>query len=1098
MKKLLLLVAICMHMLSFAQDYQAPKIVPPSPQAQEFIKHTDYAMNFAQGLANTSIPIYTVKSGSISLPLSLSYHADGLNPSAESGTIGLNWNFNFGGMVSRSVKGGRDISPGSIIKSESSLSTGGAIDQQDPDFQYLSDASWGIVDTEYDIFSYILPNQSGKFILPKTGSAADFLKPIILPYKPVKIIPNATLDYFDIFDEKGTLYRYGKSITTGKDETESNKFPSSAYNSKAGKYTWLLTDIISPDKNDTISLSYDEVDVANVEPNYISKKKHAYNHSISDDLFHDTGYSQIKSSSYSSYEYTTKILKKINFKHGRIEFTYKSQVFPEQLLNTIRIFSKTSSLPIQTIKLTQTKYHSDPSRLNWYKLDKVEFFDSQAVPVLVNLYSFSYNTSTLFPVINEALTKETYSIDYWGYYNGATNVDLVPVMTIPSFSNAVLGSANRQANSIYAQTGILKTITYPEGGTATFEYESNTGTGGENLGGLRISKITLQDKDKTIVKSYVYSDPRYIPIEDNFFCSKSMLTARYGYCEGCKMETLTVSSDSKVDLNSSGGPVVYGKVTEYYGTPVKGTNNGWTEHYYNHDNMFLSVNLDLNPFYDQELVNDARTNLKWNEGDRYISEIRYGESFEKETKIFSSTGKCVRDINQYYSNNKINSYGSLYAKQNINSHDLCYNSLNGNYECTGPIRKVGCFDIYTYYNVQLKQQLDSTRTWIYNSSTGDSIETVDKFTYNNWMLINNHEQEKSDGTITKTTTRYPTDIGYLYYNNPSYIDMTDNNMVDYPIERTKWTNGKVVSSNLILYKKISQIFVPDKVYYLQTETPISDFTPYKDNGEKDSRYRSTPEVSFEYDSYGHVLQSTDKSKMVTSYLWSYNQSFPIASLTGGKFSSDPTLSEAAYLGFESQEMTDNNPDNDFWSMIHSGQSFTTDAKVGRYAWYMTTDYGPTRKVKPASPKSVYTFSGWAKTPVTYSGQCYFVLCANDASGQILPNGYATVLIGNTGGLWKYFQVSLNLANVTTAIASVGAYPYKQSGSELTVDELRLQPFEAQLTTYTYSPLVGMTSQTDPNGITTFYEYDSLGRLKNVKDHEGNILKQTLYHYQNQP
>ena len=51
-------------------------------------------------------------------------------------------------------------------------------------------------------------------------------------------------------------------------------------------------------------------------------------------------------------------------------------------------------------------------------------------------------------------------------------------------------------------------------------------------------------------------------------------------------------------------------------------------------------------------------------------------------------------------------------------------------------------------------------------------------------------------------------------------------------------------------------------------------------------------------------------------------------------------------------------------------------------------------------------------------------------------------------------------------------------------------------TYTYKPLVGMTSQTDAKGMTTYYEYDAFQRLKTVKDQNGNILKQTDYHYKN--
>ncbi|NII83313.1 hypothetical protein [Pedobacter sp. SG908] len=64
------------------------------------------------------------------------------------------------------------------------------------------------------------------------------------------------------------------------------------------------------------------------------------------------------------------------------------------------------------------------------------------------------------------------------------------------------------------------------------------------------------------------------------------------------------------------------------------------------------------------------------------------------------------------------------------------------------------------------------------------------------------------------------------------------------------------------------------------------------------------------------------------------------------------------------------------------------------------------------------------------------------------------------------------------------------------DDVRIYPSDAQITTYTYDPLVGMTSMTDAKGMTTYYEYDAFQRLKTIKDQNGNILKQTDYHYKN--
>jgi len=65
-----------------------------------------------------------------------------------------------------------------------------------------------------------------------------------------------------------------------------------------------------------------------------------------------------------------------------------------------------------------------------------------------------------------------------------------------------------------------------------------------------------------------------------------------------------------------------------------------------------------------------------------------------------------------------------------------------------------------------------------------------------------------------------------------------------------------------------------------------------------------------------------------------------------------------------------------------------------------------------------------------------------------------------------------------------------------LQELREELSEAMVSTYTYDPLIGITSMTDPRGYTIYYEYDEFNRLKYVKDAEGNILKENQYNYKN--
>jgi len=43
-------------------------------------------------------------------------------------------------------------------------------------------------------------------------------------------------------------------------------------------------------------------------------------------------------------------------------------------------------------------------------------------------------------------------------------------------------------------------------------------------------------------------------------------------------------------------------------------------------------------------------------------------------------------------------------------------------------------------------------------------------------------------------------------------------------------------------------------------------------------------------------------------------------------------------------------------------------------------------------------------------------------------------------------------------------------------------------TYKYKPLVGVIEMTDPRGVTTYYDYDNFGRLKEIYMNENGVKK----------
>ncbi|HYC85048.1 MAG TPA: hypothetical protein VEB86_07490, partial [Chryseosolibacter sp.] len=78
-----------------------------------------------------------------------------------------------------------------------------------------------------------------------------------------------------------------------------------------------------------------------------------------------------------------------------------------------------------------------------------------------------------------------------------------------------------------------------------------------------------------------------------------------------------------------------------------------------------------------------------------------------------------------------------------------------------------------------------------------------------------------------------------------------------------------------------------------------------------------------------------------------------------------------------------------------------------------------------------------------------------------------------------------------------SYPILRAAYDADPANVRTNPAlaKAHLTTYEWEPALGIVKTIDPNGRSQMYEYDQLGRLLRIKDHNGKILEQYEYHYQ---
>jgi YD repeat-containing protein len=93
----------------------------------------------------------------------------------------------------------------------------------------------------------------------------------------------------------------------------------------------------------------------------------------------------------------------------------------------------------------------------------------------------------------------------------------------------------------------------------------------------------------------------------------------------------------------------------------------------------------------------------------------------------------------------------------------------------------------------------------------------------------------------------------------------------------------------------------------------------------------------------------------------------------------------------------------------------------------------------------------------------------------------------------YSDVTGKIAEAT--LNAIAAKNELNASDSTTINNLRTQLSNAQVTTYTYKPLVGMQSMTDPRGVVTNYNYDSFGRLKSVV-RAGKQEEWYDYHYKN--
>lgn len=166
----------------------------PSVEAAALCRHTEHSVNHSTGQASITMPLYTLNCGDMSLPVSICYTTGGVKVDDEDGPVGVSWDLQCGGTVSRRIVGRPDGADGAVN-----------IPSGTPTLEYLTALDHYTADSDYDRYNYRAGSYSGTFII-KEGNIVQ------LPETDVRII-NPDEGTFRIIIPDGTEYVYDVTET---------------------------------------------------------------------------------------------------------------------------------------------------------------------------------------------------------------------------------------------------------------------------------------------------------------------------------------------------------------------------------------------------------------------------------------------------------------------------------------------------------------------------------------------------------------------------------------------------------------------------------------------------------------------------------------------------------------------------------------------------------------------------------------------------------------------------------------------------------------------------------------------------------------------
>lgn len=1082
-----------------------PSIPYHTPEAAAFTKFGDYAVGGYTGRPDIRLPVCELTDRDLKIPIVLNYDARGIKVAQEASWVGLGWDLAIGGCINTVMEGNLDnvqrLAPWSKY-----VQLFGRSNQT----EFTVNANPIVSDIYQD-----MANGVGEFDFYHAG----FLGHSIVFFK------DPYTDRYEALCDSSRVYSIERPNNTGWTIRDDQGYE---YSFEAVEYTtlgegpvyqsaWYLTSILSP-QGASAEFYYETTEVRpqpmDVETYDVERKRIGGGNGDPSGL--PARYqSQIV---FGESQISQPWLQKIVMRNQTVYFdkSARTDFFGALKLDKIRITDPSgtnvskyhfnygtfagSNVGGRCLDRYNSEYSiAESTRLKLESMSRISVSDADSIT-----YRFTYQEDYPLPF------KTSYARDFWGYYNGAENVNSNPQITnsrsvIPPVSDCMINyklmfynpdettlsmkGAQRFSNRKYITSGVLKRITYPTGGYTEFGFEPH----------VFLSSPTYPlygEGYRTIGQNLYFSNPAQPNTTDH---ARIDVT---GTARGTVKLLFSCSGNTKIrDLK--------GLHARLYIASMSSSQTN-------------SITIPLDSCYNVDENSDTYSCLRYIElpAGSYMASV----SFNTSDSYYSNTGSIWAELSLRDIPDNIVSGGAglrIARIENFDSSgksagrtDYVYNKTDGT-----PSGEILC-----------DATVMEPRT-IHNE-TGGLYEP--NYSFNSYGVLRLHSS--FNGVKAITSMQLPGDVGYHTLLEKEYDK-------DGILRKTTEKQFNLVKATCCLNK-----------FYLMKNPgggELTSTTVFDSSGKMAAReshqYVTKSDSPLKVNAFGVRNYYNDAYKwhfqtdsmawertgrpVYTIYVYSYPRHWRVLSSTiSEEFTPDGVIKSKSIYSYNQKnhlisDETIENTNNSF----RRRYLYPTDYNTGTYA-IMAKDANHMTGVKVES-QSFLKLDGTEKetehTRIDYSYNSSLMMPFQPTNYQSSKGGAAltsrmTVKYDDDSGnivemikegvqktviLWSYdnlYPVAIiEGASLSDVKIWAGAQFISQLsaattgiGTLLTSLRSKLSGKNVLVTTCEHIPLVGISKEVLPNGDIRHYRYDGFNRLTAISDADGNVIEQYEYNYDN--